>query len=144
MRREARPCPLMVRVVPALAILGCAGGKAPTPAPTAPPKPVGPAVPTVMDEMKCTDDGLVVADGDHVYWIADEGLVRVPRAKGERRLVVALEPWVAEDLELDGGALFYTAGTRIMTVNPQGGSPQELAIAEKARWLAVDDEFIYW
>jgi hypothetical protein len=82
-------------------------------------------------------------DEAHVYWIADGGLRRVPRAGGDVQTVVA-RPIVA--FALDGARVVVAdaAGT-IGAVASTGGEPQMLASGQAgSTWVAVDGAAIYW
>lgn len=82
-------------------------------------------------------------DETHVYWVADGGLRRVPRAGGDVETVVA-KPVVA--FAIDGARVVITdaAGT-IAAVANTGGEPQTLAAGQAGvGWVAVDGAAIYW
>lgn len=82
-------------------------------------------------------------DESHVYWIAEGGLRRVPRAGGDVETVVA-RPIVG--FALDGArAVISDAGGTIAAVATTGGEPQMLANGQTgASWVAVDGAAIYW
>lgn len=84
------------------------------------------------------------ADAEHVYWIAEPGLRRVPRAGGDVETVVSPAP---ASFVLDGTRIVLTdaASGSIAALAKQGGAVEVLASGQAGvSWVAVDAAAIYW
>ena len=86
---------------------------------------------------------LLVIDESRVYWSSSTQLLTIKKDGSDRRVLVSTGDFVSS-LAVDDTHLYYVMSDGIHRVTKSGDSTKLLVAMERAFWIVVDADAIYW